>query len=325
METAGFIERREDPADRRAKTLHLTEEGRQACAHIEAALIELRTQLYAGIPDEDIGATLRVFATLRSAWACRRPTCRHRCSPALERLHQPGALHRESVAPFAAPTTEPHPTKGENDMRDTHSPPHAAGLGWALVLFGVIVLLCGAALALGGATLISLGGSWYYLPAGVGLVLAGGQYARRRPSGLAWLALVFVATVIWALAEVSLDFWQLLPRLVLLAVLLMFGLLLAPRIGFGSRGAYSAAGVLFVALLATLGAAFVPHGVIRPSGAASSAPVAAAAAAVAGEGAKGAVDDWTYYGRTPHGTRYAPVDQINTGNVKQLEVATPRA
>jgi len=65
LANAGFIERREDPADRRAKTLHLTDAGAQACAHIEAALIELRTQLYAGIPDEDIAATLRVFATLR--------------------------------------------------------------------------------------------------------------------------------------------------------------------------------------------------------------------------------------------------------------------
>ena len=65
LANAGFIERREDPADRRAKTLHLTEQGALACTHIEVALIELRNQLYAGIPDEDIAATLRVFATLR--------------------------------------------------------------------------------------------------------------------------------------------------------------------------------------------------------------------------------------------------------------------
>ena len=198
-------------------------------------------------------------------------------------------------------------------MKDSHSPTRPAGLGWALVLFGVIVLLCGAALALGGAKLVSLGGSRYYLAAGVGLLLAGVQYARRRPSGLAWLGLVFVATVVWALAEVGLDFWQLLPRLVLPAVLMMFGLLLAPRVGFASRQSYSAAGVLFVALLGTFAAAFVPHGVIRPSGA---APALASA-----EPAKGPVEDWKYYGRTPHGTRYAPIDQINTGNVKQLEVA----
>jgi MarR family transcriptional regulator for hemolysin len=65
LASAGFIERREDPADRRAKTLYLTDKGVQACAHIEAALIDLRNQLYAGIPDEDIAGTLRVFATLR--------------------------------------------------------------------------------------------------------------------------------------------------------------------------------------------------------------------------------------------------------------------
>lgn len=198
-------------------------------------------------------------------------------------------------------------------MSDPRSPARPTPLGWALIPFGVIVLLCGAGLALGGARLISLDGSWYYLPAGVGLVLAGVQYARGRASGLAWLALVFAATVVWALSEVGLDYWQLLPRLDLLAVLMMFGLLLAARLGFAWRGAHAAAGVLFVALLGTLAAAFVPHGVIRPAGGTS------AIAAV--ELAAGPVDDWKHYGRTPSGTRYVPADQINTGNVRQLEVA----
>ena len=60
----GFIERHEDPDDRRAKTLHLTALGTGACEQIEDTLRDLRNALYDGIPDADIEAALRVFATL---------------------------------------------------------------------------------------------------------------------------------------------------------------------------------------------------------------------------------------------------------------------
>lgn len=61
---AGLVVRREDPLDRRAKTLHLTPEGAQARADIEAVLHGLRGTLYEGIADEDIAACLRVFGVL---------------------------------------------------------------------------------------------------------------------------------------------------------------------------------------------------------------------------------------------------------------------
>lgn len=62
--TGGFIERHEDPGDRRAKTLHLTALGADACEQIEDTLRDLRNALYEGIADADIEAALRVFATL---------------------------------------------------------------------------------------------------------------------------------------------------------------------------------------------------------------------------------------------------------------------
>jgi MarR family transcriptional regulator for hemolysin len=67
---AGFVERREDPTDRRAKTLHLTPSGARASAQIEAALIELRSVLYEGIADTDLAACVRVFATLSERLGC---------------------------------------------------------------------------------------------------------------------------------------------------------------------------------------------------------------------------------------------------------------
>lgn len=61
---AGLVQRMEDPADRRAKTLHLTPAGVTACATIEAALSQMRNTLFEGIADDDIVACLRVFGTL---------------------------------------------------------------------------------------------------------------------------------------------------------------------------------------------------------------------------------------------------------------------
>jgi MarR family transcriptional regulator, transcriptional regulator for hemolysin len=57
----GLVERRDDPADRRAKTLWLTAEGRKATGSIESDLTELRRDILAGIGESDLHATLRVF------------------------------------------------------------------------------------------------------------------------------------------------------------------------------------------------------------------------------------------------------------------------
>ena len=71
---AGLAERREDAADRRAKTLHLTPAGAAAGAQIEAALRELRAGLFEGVPDADLAACLRVFATLEQRLGCVMPS-----------------------------------------------------------------------------------------------------------------------------------------------------------------------------------------------------------------------------------------------------------
>jgi len=71
---AGFVERREDPADRRAKTLHLTPAGATARAQIEATLRALRANLFEGVPDADLAACLRVFATLEQRLGCVMPS-----------------------------------------------------------------------------------------------------------------------------------------------------------------------------------------------------------------------------------------------------------
>lgn len=86
---------------------------------------------------------------------------------------------------------------------------------WLWVL-GAALALAGLFFLIGGGKLISLGGSWYFLLAGLGLLLSGVQLVRRRVSG-AWFYLgTFGATVLWALAEVGLDYWSLISRLLAL-------------------------------------------------------------------------------------------------------------
>lgn len=60
----GLVERVEDTADRRAKNLYLTVEGRQVASNVEARFARLRRALLEGVSDEDIEAALRIFKIL---------------------------------------------------------------------------------------------------------------------------------------------------------------------------------------------------------------------------------------------------------------------
>ena len=64
---AGLVERRDDPKDGRAKTLHLTPEGDALAVIVEDAVQGLRTKLLAGVSAEDLAATVRTFATFEAA------------------------------------------------------------------------------------------------------------------------------------------------------------------------------------------------------------------------------------------------------------------
>lgn len=71
LQSEGLVERREDPTDRRAKTLHLTEAGKAVCEPIEAALALMRVSLFESVSDEDVAACLRVFAVLEERMGVR--------------------------------------------------------------------------------------------------------------------------------------------------------------------------------------------------------------------------------------------------------------
>ncbi len=185
-------------------------------------------------------------------------------------------------------------------------------------LLGLLILLSGLALLAGGIKLASLGGSLYYLLAGIGLALSGLLLLLGKRAALGLYALVLFASTVWALWEVGLDWWQLVPRL---ALWFVFGLLLwlpwfrRPLLAEGPAPLGTAAlGVAVVlAGAAAVGSQFTNPGQIvgridRDSGMTSTAPAMP-------DG------DWQAYGRTEFGDRYSPLKQITPANVGQLEEA----
>lgn len=188
-----------------------------------------------------------------------------------------------------------------------------------LRLFGLLLMIVGAVLTIGGLYLITLGGSWYYVIAGLIMLMAGYRTFRGEGSGLYLYLAVFLGTVIWALWEVGFTFWPLVPRLVAPIFMAACALLLLPLVS-PSRGrpartrpavlgglAMAAGFVAFMALM------FQPHGVIQNKIALTPGTVS--------DVTQAADDDWTAWGRTSEGTRYATAAQITPDNVDQLEIA----
>jgi MarR family transcriptional regulator for hemolysin len=66
---SGLIERHDDPADRRAKTLHLSAKGRTCASGLEKALIPFRRQLFGNLDPADIAACERVLSSLDATLA----------------------------------------------------------------------------------------------------------------------------------------------------------------------------------------------------------------------------------------------------------------
>ncbi len=184
---------------------------------------------------------------------------------------------------------------------------------WAGRLLGALTAVFGALLTGGGAWLLVLGGSVYYVLAGIGYLVASVLLWRRRATG-AWLVLALLGVTIgWALWEVGLNYWALFPRVLLPAGFAL--LALAAASFFSANGLRRtmaiAAGVVAIAIAVDFGMAFVSHGVVL------NAPARPFVAAPPSE----QPSDWTSYGRTNAGARYSPFTQINRANVAQLQPA----
>ncbi|MBB5754926.1 membrane-bound PQQ-dependent dehydrogenase, glucose/quinate/shikimate family [Prosthecomicrobium pneumaticum] len=191
-----------------------------------------------------------------------------------------------------------------------------------LIATALIVGLIALALLVGGVWLVGLGGSWYYALAGLALAATAFLLWQGHPAALWVYALTVLATLLWSLWEVGFDWWPLAPRGDLLFLIGLFLLTpwvaraLRPRGGVPDvRGGRIALGVVLVLSLAA-GTVGIFRDPTRIEGAAPG--VRAEIAPDAGGVPPG---EWHAYGRTGHGDRYAPLDQITPQNVAQLEVA----
>ncbi|MBU2418869.1 MAG: PQQ-binding-like beta-propeller repeat protein, partial [Alphaproteobacteria bacterium] len=195
----------------------------------------------------------------------------------------------------------------------------SSGLGVIAVrILAVLLALIGLVLAGGGVWLLSLGGSPYYLLAGLGLVASGVMLWRLSLLG-AWIYIgVFVLTVLWALWEVGLNGWALVPRVIAPAVLLALVIAALPVLDT-RRGARFALGGAAVFVIGALISGVVVAQANRPMQP-TDVP-AAALAAMSDPSLRAAGADWPAYGGTEASRRYSPLTQITPDNVGQLERA----
>ncbi|MBB6288359.1 MULTISPECIES: glucose/quinate/shikimate family membrane-bound PQQ-dependent dehydrogenase [unclassified Pseudomonas] len=186
-------------------------------------------------------------------------------------------------------------------------------------LLGVLLLIMGLALLAGGIKLSLLGGSLYYLLAGIGITLTGLLLLATRRAALGLYALVLFASTVWALWEVGLDWWQLVPRLALLFALGIVMLLpwfrrplLRGQPAPLGTGALSVAVVLAGAT--ALASQFTTPGEMVKTGQLDrdAVPGMASAAPSQTDG------DWNSYGRSAYGDRYSPLAQITPENAHKL-------
>jgi MarR family transcriptional regulator, transcriptional regulator for hemolysin len=69
LESSGLIERNEDQADRRAKSLVLTARGRRTVDRVERVSQDIRDVVLGDVSDEDLARSLRLLETVRDRLA----------------------------------------------------------------------------------------------------------------------------------------------------------------------------------------------------------------------------------------------------------------
>jgi quinoprotein glucose dehydrogenase len=207
--------------------------------------------------------------------------------------------------------------------------PHivARGLMWLFAsVLGVMSLIYIAA----GGYLATLGGSFYYVLAGILFLVSAVLLFRGKRLG-AWLfGLTLALSVIWALFEVGFDWWALMPRLMIPVAFGIWLLLpwsqsaLSGKLDFARKVPAGAAGLIVATTVVSVGLGAALYGINAPNlpqdprfqtgfGAYPEANGAVAA------GQTG--EDWPYFGGDQGGQKFSPLDQINLENVSELEVA----
>ncbi|AEQ97585.1 glucose/quinate/shikimate family membrane-bound PQQ-dependent dehydrogenase [Xanthomonas oryzae] len=202
-----------------------------------------------------------------------------------------------------------------------------------LVAYAVVIAVLGAVLAYEGGRLVAVGGSWYYLIAGIALFLAGVLLALGKRAGLWLFGATLAGTIAWALWEVGLDGWGLLPRLAMISLL---GFVLLPFWGVARRRMSPLSGLgyaLVTGVLPILGAGLILWPLLMPRNVelADTSKLPADNVTPFSRGTVPSPDgnvagnhdasNWTSYAGSNLSNHYTPGAQITPDNVKNLKVA----
>lgn len=238
----------------------------------------------------------------------------------------------------------------------THEP---RGIGfWLTMVLAVFIVIFGVPIFLGGIWLITLGGSWYYLFAGLGLLITAWFLFQRSMLAVWVYLLTFAGTLVWALWEAGLDGWAQVPRLFAPAIVLVLVLLTIPvlrnhfwrgreNVVAGIAGLFALGAAMGVLFLGNDSAALAqqietpdapapelptPDDEALPESEAvdeapadaepePSGPVSPTGIPILASGTTlAAGTDWPTYGGDDHATRYTPLNQITPENVGNLEL-----
>ena len=183
-------------------------------------------------------------------------------------------------------------------------------------LFPIFLILIAIPLGLGGLQLVFLGGSFYYLLAGITLGACAWRLWNSNPQGSLIYGGWLFFTIAWAFTESGTNLWALAPRIL----------------------PFAAIGIWFVTpwLRRSLYQGNPPPLLASPIAKACVALSLAITVFVfvdgtgyevkqmssrSGINTVNTATDWPSYGNSLKGTRYSPLQQINTGNVADLELA----
>src|SRR5690349_21927724 len=120
---------------------------------------------------------------------------------------------------------------------------------WAAILLSIVMALIGIVLTGGGAWLLVLGGSPYYLIAGL-LMLASAWFLFRGRLLGGWIYVgLFILSALWGFAEARGNAWAMIPWLIAPLVLLIAVLLVMPTVTPAPNRWKLAAGGIIVAVL----------------------------------------------------------------------------
>jgi len=184
-------------------------------------------------------------------------------------------------------------------------------------VFAGILFLLAAGYLYGGVILLGVGGSPYYIFAGLAIAASAVFLWRGHKLGSRIYGAMLALTLIWCVAEVGADIWAFLPRIVLPAVVGLW--FLTP---FARRGVYSPSPPppLFGSPLSKTVVAVAASAIFIIVLVGTRVSVDALPPRIASTAADAhPIKNWQHYGNTTFGTRYAQLDQITTKNVGNLK------